>query len=89
MSHPRFEAFLVELYTDADARRRFLTDPASAARLAGMDEHDVNALARIDRIGLELAARSFERKRAARRRVRTRWLRWLARPNDEVTSGTS
>ena len=79
MSHPRFEAFLAELYTDADARRRFLADPRSAARLAGLDEVDVEALAQIDRIGLELAARSFECKRAAGQPRRSRWLRWLAR----------
>ena len=89
MSHPRFETFLVELYTDAEARRRFLADPVSAARLAGLDEHDVDALARIDRVGLELAARSFESKRAAGRRGRSRWLRWLVRPNDEGTGVTS
>jgi hypothetical protein len=79
MSNPRFEAFLAELYTDAEARQRFLSDPESAARLSGLDEHDVEALARIDRLGLDLAARSFECKRAARRPRRSRWLRWLAR----------
>jgi hypothetical protein len=79
MSHPRFEAFLAELYTDADARRRFLADPRRAARLAGLDEADVETLAHIDRVGLELAARSFECKRATRRPRRSRWLRWLAR----------
>ena len=43
MSNPRFEAFLAELYTDAEARQRFLSDPESAARLSGLDEHDVEA----------------------------------------------
>jgi len=78
MSHPRFEGFLAKLYTDAEARRRFLADPRGASRLAGLDEGDVEALAHIDRIGLELAARSFECKRAARQPRRSRWLRWLA-----------
>jgi hypothetical protein len=85
MSHPRFEAFLAELYTDAEARQRFLSDPKNAARLAGLDERDVEALASIDRIGLELAARSFECKRAARRPRQSRWLRWLARRRSDRT----
>jgi len=80
MSHPRFEAFLATLYTDAEARQRFLADPRQTARLAGLDERDVEALAHIDRIGLELAARSFEAKRAAQRPRRSRWLRCFAKP---------
>jgi uncharacterized protein (UPF0276 family) len=43
------EALLARLYTDAAARARFLAEPRSAD---------------IDRAGLELAARSFARKRA-------------------------
>ena len=85
MSHPRFEAFLAELYTDAEARRRFLTDPRNAARLAGLDEADVETLAHIDRVGLELAAQSFEYKRAAKRPRRSRWLRWFARGQSNYT----
>jgi hypothetical protein len=83
MSHPRFEAFLAELYTDAEAREQFLADPRSAARLAGLDERDVETLAHIDRIGLELAVRSFEHKRAARRPRGSRWLRWFARRHSD------
>jgi len=88
MSHPRLETFLAELYTDAETRQRFLADPMSAARLAGLNERDVDALARIDRTGLELAARSFESKRVAQRRGRKRWLRWSTRQNDEETGRT-
>ena len=70
MSSPRFEAFLAALYVDADTRQRFLADPHATARQAGLDASEVDALARIDRVGLELAARSFASKRAARSRPR-------------------
>ena len=65
MSSPGFEAFLARLYVDEAARRRFLDDPRGVARAAGLDEAEVDALARIDRAGLELAARSFAAKRAS------------------------
>lgn len=72
---PRFEAFLARIYVDAAARQRFLADPLAAARDAGLDAREARALADIDRIGLELAAESFARKRAhgAKRGIR-RWL---------------
>jgi hypothetical protein len=72
------EAYLARLYLDADARRAFVADPRGAARIAGLDDNDVTALERIDRTGLELAARSLQAKREGRRR--RGWLaRWLAR----------
>ena len=77
MSRPRFEAFLAELYVDPEARRRFLADPHAAARAAGLDESEADALARVDRVGLELAARSFASKRSARPR-RGLWRRLRA-----------
>jgi hypothetical protein len=58
------EAYLVKLYLDRDARREFVADPSAAAREAGLAEADVAALERVDRVGLELAARSFAAKRA-------------------------
>jgi hypothetical protein len=58
------EAYLVKLYLDRDARREFVADPRAAAREAGLAEADVAVLERIDRVGLELAARSFAAKRA-------------------------
>ena len=70
MSSPRFEAFLAALYVDADTRQRFLADPRATARHAGLDASEVDALARIDRVGLELAAGSFASKRAGRSRPR-------------------
>ena len=80
MSSPRFEALLARLYVDAELRRRFLADPRAAAREAGLDPADAEALARIDRAGLALAARSFAAKRAARGRGRRWWRWWPARP---------
>jgi hypothetical protein len=80
VSTPRFEAFLVRLYVDADARRQFLADPRGTALRAGLHVGEAEALAKIDRVGLELSSRSFERKRAAARQGsgrRLSWLRWL------------
>lgn len=80
MSAARVEGVLAHLYVDADARRRFLADPRGYARRAGLGEADVEAMVRMDRVGLELAARSFAAKRAAQPATKvTRWLRWLAR----------
>ena len=68
MSSPAFEAFLARIYADAAARERFLADPRGAAELAGLAPEEVEALVRIDREGLRLAADSFAAKRATRRR---------------------
>ena len=72
------EAYLARLYLDRDARRAFLVYPSGAARSQGLGDADIAALERIDRVGLELTARSLAAKRAVRRP--RRWLaRWLAR----------
>ncbi len=63
MTSPAFEAFLARLYVDADFRTVFLADPRGAARRAGLSEAECEALAGIDRTGLELAATSFAAKR--------------------------
>jgi hypothetical protein len=60
------ERFLAQLYTDRDARSRFASDPRGEARRAGLDDAEAVAVERIDRAGLEMAARSFERKRNLR-----------------------
>ena len=76
------ETYLVKLYLDRDARRAFLADPRAAASAEGLSEPDVAALERVDREGLEMAARSFARKRAAQgrrglwARLRARWRAW-------------
>src|SRR5206468_8277136 len=61
----RLEAYLARLYLDAEARRAFLDNPRAAAQGAGLGEADVSALARMDLAGLEMAAHSLSRKRAA------------------------
>ena len=71
------ETYLVKLYLDRDARRAFLADPRGAAAEYGLSEADVAALERVDRDGLELAARSFASKRAGRA-PRGRWARLVA-----------
>jgi len=62
----RLERFLARLYTDPDLRAAFLGDPRATALAAGLSPEDADALGRIDRVGLELAADSFARKRARR-----------------------
>ncbi|HVE81707.1 MAG TPA: DUF692 family protein [Myxococcales bacterium] len=61
---PGLEAFLARLYLDAEARSRFLADPRGEARRAGFPPDQCDALAHFDRVGLELASQSFERKRS-------------------------
>jgi hypothetical protein len=75
MSSARFEAFLARLYVDAHARELFAADPRGAALGAGLDAAEADAVTSIDRVGLELAADSFERKRLAARRFQkaSRW----------------
>ncbi len=64
MSAQRLEAFLAQLYVDVEARQRFLTDPRGEATNAGLSAQDCAALEQIDRVGLELAADGFAKKRA-------------------------
>jgi uncharacterized protein len=66
--HARVEAMLARLYVDSSARDRFLADPDGESRDAGLDDEACAAMRRLDRPGLELAARSFASKRLARER---------------------
>jgi hypothetical protein len=79
---PAFEFFVARLYVDGDARRRFLVDPRGEAEAAGLDREETAAALAIDRVGLELAAASFAKKRRGLRRpgalVRL-WRRFAAR----------
>lgn len=70
-----FEAFLARIYTDAGARARFLEDPRGEAARSGLDPREQQALAAVDRVGLEMAARSFAAKRAAATPRRRAWWR--------------
>ena len=63
MSSPLLERFLAKIYVDSEARARFLDDPRAEAARAGLPEDQCLALESIDRIGLEMAARSYARKR--------------------------
>jgi uncharacterized protein len=69
-----FEVFLTQLYVDAPVRRRFLADPLAEATRAGLTTPEVQALQHIDRVGLELAARSFAYKRQQVQRAHARGL---------------
>lgn len=57
------EAFLSRLYTDATARARFLEDPYGESARAGLDASTCEALEAIDRVGLTMAADSYQHKR--------------------------
>ena len=67
-THERVERFLARLYTDDALRTRFLAAPLAEARLAGFAPDDAQRIARIDRVGLQLAAASFAHKRSLRTR---------------------
>ena len=69
-----FEVFLATLYTDAVTRARFLSNPRDEGERHGLNAEECLALERIDRVGLELAARSFALKRSlAETRRRKPW----------------
>ena len=71
MSAAGIEALLAHLYTDEALRARFLASPRAVACEAGLAEDEARALEAIDRVGLELAAESYARKRAAHSRSKT------------------
>lgn len=77
MKSDSLETFLARLYTDPALRSAFLANPAEVAIEAGLDQDAARALEQIDRDGLELAAESFARKRAARRANRRSLPAWL------------
>jgi hypothetical protein len=70
----RAETLLAQLYVHEHVRAAFTADPHGVARAAGLGPDECAGLASIDRVGLELAARSFAAKRRAWRRRS-----WLAR----------
>ena len=67
MTGPRFEIVLARLYTDEMFRARFLANPEQAALAEGLTPAEAQALGAVDREGLDLAAKSFEKKRATGR----------------------
>lgn len=74
---PEFETFLARLYTDASLRTRFLAEPRVEAQRHQLTAEECDALERIDRVGLELSARSFAHKRAIKRSRRRWWTTFL------------
>lgn len=64
----QLEAFLARLYVDSAARASFKSDPRAEAKKAGLSEDQCTALENLDWIGLEMAARSFTKKRHQKRR---------------------
>ncbi len=69
------EDLLARLFTDAELRARFREDAHGVGRELGLDEAAVAALALTDWVGLDLAARSYSRKRETYAGRRRRW--WL------------
>jgi hypothetical protein len=67
MSSTQFEAFLARLYVDAEARENFKANPRDESKKAGLSDEQCAALENLDWIGLEMAARSFARKRQLKR----------------------
>lgn len=61
------EQFLATLYVDPVVRARFLASPEVESSRAGLSEEQCLKLKDIDLIGLEMASRSFARKRAVKR----------------------
>ena len=70
MSAQAVETLLARLYSDADYRRAFLEAPQQTAQAAGLDAAEAEVLTRIDRVGLDLAAESYARKRDGRKKKR-------------------
>jgi hypothetical protein len=67
MSASRIEAFLAKLYVDESARAKFLADPRDESLKAGLTEREIEALEKVDLVGLEMLAESLKSKRARRR----------------------
>jgi hypothetical protein len=67
------EDLLARLFTDAEFRVRFREDPQRVGGECGLDEVALEALARTDWVGLELASRSYARKLADRTNRKRRW----------------
>jgi hypothetical protein len=63
MSATTFEAFLAKLYVDEGVRSKFLADPQGEAKRAGLTSREIEAVVKIDRVGLQLFSASLKRKR--------------------------
>jgi hypothetical protein len=68
MSLAQFEAFLGRLYVDAGARADLKANPRAESQKAGLSEEQCSSLKNLDWIGLEMASRTFAKKRQLKRR---------------------
>jgi hypothetical protein len=62
------ERLMARLLTDRALRERFAADPASVARESGLSPAEAEAIGRLPVADLLTAARSYDFKRAAKRR---------------------
>ncbi|PHV51282.1 hypothetical protein CSQ91_09260 [Janthinobacterium sp. BJB301] len=65
MSSPALETYLARLYTDDALHDAFLLDPRAQALLQGLSPEEAEAMAAMDRVGLQMAAASYRAKRSA------------------------
>jgi hypothetical protein len=63
----RLESFLARLHVDAEVRARFFQDPRKEAGAAGLTPSEIEAMVRVDRVGLEMAATSLAKKKRKQR----------------------
>ena len=59
-----WESLLARLFVDADLRARFKRDPQTIGKEFGLDERALAAITDADWVGLDLAAHSYQHKRA-------------------------
>jgi hypothetical protein len=62
------ETFLARLYSDSAFRDAFCADAPAALATAPLADEEKHALLKIDKLGLKLAAASYEKKREGRGR---------------------
>ena len=72
------ETFLARLFADDELHARFLVDPSGTARAEGLGDAEADSVSQIDRAGLELARKSYARKRAMSHKPVSGWHRILA-----------
>jgi hypothetical protein len=63
MSGRNLELFLARVYVDPELRARFRANPSAVAATAGLSTEECIALEKTDWTGLEMASRSFHKKR--------------------------
>lgn len=68
MSARSFESFLARLYSDSSFREAFENDPERVFKEHDFDEAEMDALRKIDRVGLRFASMSYANKRARKSR---------------------